>query len=195
MFGLYYIADVKMVELGLMPDVEAYKAAYYQYMMNGLLTQLVRITPGNTIEEAHMRNRALIAHWVYEKGKKGNVVEMVRLNGKTYVQINDYSALRVLFGELLAKIQRIKSEGDFESARRLVELYAVQIDQSLHKEVVERYRKLGLSPYKGFINPVYEVVKDPSGRIVDVRVSYDETYDCQMLRYSRDYATLPYVNE
>ena len=195
LFGLYYIADVKMVELGLMPDVEAYKAAYYQYMMNGLLTQLVRITPGNTIEEAHMRNRALIAHWVYEKGKKGNVVEMVRLNGKTYVQINDYSALRVLFGELLAKIQRIKSEGDFESARRLVELYAVQIDQSLHKEVVERYRKLGLSPYKGFINPVYEVVKDPSGRIVDVRVSYDETYDCQMLRYSRDYATLPYVNE
>lgn len=194
LFGLYYVADPKLVELGLTPDNEAYKSQYYTYMMNGLLTQLVRIVPGNNIEEAHMRNRAMIAHWVYEKGKNDNVVELVKRDGKTYVRINDYEKLRGLFGKLLAEIQRVKSEGDYEEARRLVENYGVKVNPELHREILARYEKLNLSPYKGFINPVYEAVKDQQGNITDVKVSYDESYEHQMLRYSKDYATLPYIN-
>lgn len=195
LFGLYYVADPKLVELGLTPDLEAYKSQYYTYMMNGLMTQLVRIKPGLTIEEAHMRNRALIARWVFEQGKDDKVVELVRRKGKTYVRINDYAALRTLFGKLLAEVQRIKSEGDYEAARRLVETYGVSIDPELHREVLARYERLHLSPYKGFINPVYTAVRGADGSIEDVKVSYDEAYDAQMLRYSRDYATLPDVNE
>ena len=195
LFGLYYVADAKLVELGLTPNAEAYKSQYYTYMMNGLLTQLVRIQPGNTIEEAHMRNRALIARWALEQGREGNVVELVKRDGKTYVRINDYAALRQLFGRLLAEVQRIKSEGDYEAARQLVERYGVQVDPALHSEVLERYASLHLSPYKGFINPVYTAERDAEGRIVDVRVDYTEAYDAQMLRYSRDYATLPPVND
>lgn len=195
LFGLYYIADEKLVELGLTPNKEAYMAPYYQYMMNGLMTQLVRINPGNNIEEAHMRNRALIARWAYEHGKADKVVELVKRDGKTYVRVNDYPALRSLFGKLLAEVQRIKSEGDYEAARNLVETYAVRVDQELHQEILTRYKRLNLSPYKGFINPVYEAHKDEQGHITDVTLRYDEAYDQQMLRYSRDYATLPYINE
>lgn len=195
LFGLYYIADQKLVDLGLTPNMEAYKSQYYSYMMNGLLTQLVRIKPGNNIEEAHMRNRALIANWCYEKGKVDNVVELVKHDGKTYVQINDYEKLRTLFGKLLAEIQRIKSTGDYQGARNIVETYAVKVDPTLHKEILERYARLNLSPYKGFINPVYTTVTDSRGNIKDVSVSYGEAYDHQMLRYSHDYNTLPDVNE
>ncbi len=185
LFGLYYIADKKLVELGLTPDREAYKAQYYSYIMNGLMTQLTRITPGNKIEEAHMRNRSLIAHWCYDNG---NAIEMIKRNGKTYVRINDYEGLRSLFARLLAEIQRIKSEGDYESARLLVEKYAVNVDPALHNEVLERYRRLNLAPYKGFINPVLTPVYDISGQITDVTVDYSEGYAEQMLRYSRDYS-------
>ena len=195
LFGLYYVADPKLVELGLTPNLEAYKSQYYSYMLNGLMTQLVRINLGNTIEEAHMRNRALIARWAYEHGRADKVVELVKKKGKTYVKINDYEKLRHLFGQLLAEIQRIKSEGDYEAARRLVEDYGVKIDPALHKEVLTRYEKLHLSPYKGFINPVYKAVRDAQGRITDVTLDYSEAYDAQMLRYSRDYNTLPDVNE
>lgn len=195
LFGLYYLADDKLVELGLTPNAEAYKSQYYSYLLNGLMTQLVRIEPGNNIEEAHMRNRALIAHWVYEKGKTDNVVELTKTNGKTYVKINDYKKLRTLFGKLLAEIQRIKSEGDFEAARNLIEDYAVKVDPELHREVLDRYKTLNLAPYKGFINPVYTAVTDGKGNITDVKVSYDESYDHQMLRYSKDYNTLPDINE
>ncbi len=195
LFGLYYVADPKLVELGLTPNAEAYKSQYYTYMMNGLLTQLVRIQPGNTIEEAHMRNRALIARWALENGREDNVVELVQVEGKTYVRINDYAALRQLFGRLLAEVQRIKSEGDYEGARQLVERYGVQVEPGLHREVLERYARLNLSPYKGFINPVYTAERDAEGRIVDVKLDYTEAYDAQMLRYSRDYATLPAVND
>jgi dipeptidyl-peptidase-3 len=194
-FGLYYVADDKLVELGLIPDKEAYKAQYYSYMMNGLMTQLVRINLGNEIEEAHMRNRALIARWAYEHGKADKVVELVKRDGKTYVKINDYPRLRALFAELLAEIQRIKSTGDFEAARNLVETYGVKIDPELHKEILDRYARLNLAPYKGFINPVYRVEKDANGEITDIKIDYTEAYDHQMLRYSTDYATLPYVNE
>ncbi len=195
LFGLYYLADEKLVELGLTPDGEAYKAQYYTYMMNGLLTQLVRIEPGNYIEEAHMRNRALIAHWTLEQGSGNGVAELIKEDGKTTVRINDYAQLRLLFGQLLAEIQRIKSEGDYAAARQLVERYGVTVDPDLHREILDRYRKLNLAPYKGFINPVYEPVTDAEGRITDIRISYGEAYDAQMLRYSRDYATLPYINE
>ena len=164
-------------------------------MMNGLLTQLVRIKPGNNIEEAHMRNRALIARWAYEKGKANKVVELIHRKGKTYVKINDYAALRTLFGKLLSEIQRIKSEGDYEGAKSLVEAYGVKIDPTLHKEILSRYEKLHLSPYKGFINPVYHAIRDDKGNITDVRLDYSESYEHQMLRYSHDYATLPYINE
>lgn len=194
LFGLYYVADPKLVELGLTPNLEAYKSQYYTYMMNGLMTQLVRIKPGNNIEEAHMRNRALIAHWCYEQGKADNVVELVKRNGKTYVQVNDYERLRQLFGRLLAEIQRIKSEGDYSAARNLVETYGVKVDPVLHAEVLERYARLNIAPYKGFINPVYTAVCDEKGNITDVRISYDESYEDQMLRYSRDYSTLPNIN-
>ncbi|EJX07966.1 M49 family peptidase [gut metagenome] len=195
LFGLYYVADAKLVELGFTPNAEAYKSQYYTYMMNGLMTQLVRIKPGANIEEAHMRNRALIAYWVLDKGKDAKVVELVKKKGKTYVKVNDYEALRGLFGQLLAEIQRIKSEGDYNAARDLVEGYAVKVDPELHKEVLERYDKLHLSPYKGFINPVYKPVMDASGQITDVTLDYTEAYDAQMLRYSRDYNNLPDVNE
>ena len=194
LFGLYYVADPKLVELGLLPDTTAYHAQYYTYMMNGLMTQLVRIEPGNQVEEAHMRNRQLIARWVYEKGLPDKVVELVKRDGKTYVQVNDYGKLRGLFGQLLAEIQRVKSTGDFAAARDLVENYAVKVDPALHKEVLERYKKLNLAPYKGFVNPVYTAVTDAEGHITDVTVSYDEDYVEQMLRYSRDYATLPVRN-
>jgi dipeptidyl-peptidase III len=194
LFGLYYIADKKLVDLGLTPNLEAYKSQYYTYMMNGLMTQLVRIQPGNNIEEAHMRNRSMIAHWAYEHGKAENVVELVKHNGKTYVKINDYAKLRDLFGELLAEIQRVKSEGDFAGARKLVEDYGVKVDPVLHKEVLERYQKLNISPYKGFINPDYKATTDADGNITDVEAVYGESYEDQMLRYSREYSLLPYVN-
>lgn len=194
LFGLYYLPDAKLVEMGLTPNAEAYKAQYYSYLMNGLMTQLVRIELGKSVEEAHMRNRQLIARWVFEKGAPEKVVELKQKDGKTYVVVNDYEKLRNLFGQLLAEIQRIKSEGDFEAARNLVETYAVKVDPVLHKEILERYAKLNIAPYKGFINPVYEVVKDENGNIVDVKISYEEGYADQMLRYSRDYSTLPYRN-
>lgn len=190
LFGLYYIADDKLVELGLVPDKEAYKSNYYTYIMNGLMTQLTRIKPGNKIEEAHMRNRALISHWCYEQGRTDNVIEMIRRNGKTYVVINDYGKLRQLFATLLAEIQRIKSTGDYHAAREMVEKYAVNVDSLLHQEILERYRKLDLAPYKGFINPVMIPVTDREGQITDVRIDYTESYEHQMLRYSRDYSLL-----
>ena len=187
LFGLYYIADSKMVELGLLPDKEAYKAQYYSYMMNGLMTQLIRITPGNKIEEAHMRNRALIAHWCLDNS---TAVALIRRDDKTYLQINDYSALRQLFAQLLAEIQRIKSEGDYEAARQLVERYAVEVDADLHAEVLKRYQRLNLAPYKGFINPQMLPVLDAEGQIADIQLNYSESYAHQMLRYSTEYATL-----
>lgn len=195
LFGLYYVADPKLVELGLTPSADAYKAQYYSYLMNGLMTQLVRIEPGNNVEEAHMRNRQLIARWVYEKGAAEKVVELVKKDGKTYVVINDYEKVRDLFGRLLAEIQRIKSTGDYAGAHDLVEAYAVKVDPALHAEVLERYKKLNLAPYKGFVNPKYEVVTDADGTITDVTVTYDEGYAEQMLRYSKDYSTLPSVNK
>lgn len=190
LFGLYYVADPKLHELGLLPDGEAYKAEYYTFLMNGLMTQLVRIEPGNDIEEAHMRNRQLIARWVYEKGVADKVIEMVKKDGKTYVVVNDYPKLRQLFGELLAEVQRIKSTGDFEAARSLVETYAVKVDPALHVEVLARYARLNLAPYKGFVNPLYEAVKDETGKITDIKVMYDEGYAEQMLRYSREYSSI-----
>lgn len=195
LFGLYYVADPKLVELGLTPSADAYKAQYYTYLMNGLMTQLVRIEPGNNVEEAHMRNRQLIARWVYEKGAAEKVVELVKKDGKTYVVINDYEKVRDLFGRLLAEIQRIKSTGDYAGAHDLVEAYAVKVNPALHAEVLERYKKLNLAPYKGFVNPKYEAVTDADGTITDVTVTYDEGYAEQMLRYSKDYSTLPSVNK
>ena len=199
LFALYYLADPKLVELGLTPNMDAHKASYYSYIQNGALTQLVRIKPGNTIEEAHMRNRALIAHWVLEQAKSQKTakpcVELVKQKGKTFVRVNDYAEMRNLFGNLLAEIQRIKSEGDYEGARKLVETYGVQVDAKVHKEILERYARLKLSPYKGFINPVYQAVRDAQGNITDVTISYDEAFDAQNLRYSRDYHFLPLVNE
>ena len=193
--GLYYLPYAKMRELGLTPHDDAYKAEYYSFMMNGLMTQLVRIELGNNVEEAHMRNRQLIAKWVFEKGAADQVVELVKKDGKTYVKVNDYEKLRNLFGQLLSEIQRIKSEGDFEAARQLVENYAVKVDPELHKEVLARYEKLNLAPYKGFVNPVYVAETDAEGNITDVKISYGEGYAEQMLRYSKDYANLPYINE
>ena len=195
LFALYYIGDPKMLELGLLDDADAYKAEYYRYIMNGLLTQLSRIESGKEIEEAHMRNRALIARWALDHGRKDQVVELKQENGKTYVVINDYVKLRVLFGELLAEIQRVKSEGDFKGAKALVEQYAVKVDPALHQEIKERYGKLNIAPYKGFVNPVYEAVKDKKGNITDVRVSYTEGYAEQMLRYSKKYSDLPTYND
>ena len=187
LFALYYIADEKLVELGLTPNEEAYKSQYYTYMMNGLMTQLTRIKPGSDIEEAHMRNRALIAHWCFENG---NAIQMEKRDGKTFVNISDYKELRALIARLLAEIQRIKSEGDFEAAKTLVENYAVKVDADLHKEVLERYERLHLAPYKGFINPVMTPVTDSNGEITDINVDYTEGYSEQMLRYSKQYGTL-----
>lgn len=186
LFGLYYIADKKMFDLGLVPDMEAYKANYYTYIMNGLLTQMVRIKPGDNIEEAHMRNRALISNWCYQHGD--GCVDLVKRNGKTYLVINDYRKLRSLFAELLAEVQRIKSEGDYEAARALVEDYGVRIDAALHNEVLERYRSLDIAPYKGFLNPKMTLVRNDDGEIVDVNLDFTETMVQQMMRYSRDYS-------
>ena len=190
LFGLYYMADSKLVELGLLPNNEAYKAEYYKYLMNGLMTQLVRIEKGKNVEEAHMRNRQMIAKWVYEKGQPDNVVELKKRDGKTYVVVNDYQKLRLLFGELLAEIQRIKSEGDFKAAQNIVENYGVKIDPTLHEEMLERYSKLNLSPYKGFVNPVYKASYNADGSFKNVTIDYTEGYAEQMLRYSHDYSHL-----
>ena len=194
LFGLYYMGDPKLVELGLLPDKEAFKAEYYQFLMNGLMTQLTRIKPGKNIEEAHMRNRQLIANWVYENGKADNVVEFKVRDGETFVVVNDYDKVRTLFGKLLAEIQRVKSTGDFAGGRDLVEKYAVKVNPELHKEVLARYEKLNLAPYKGFVNPVYALVTDKKGKVKDVTVSYTENYVDQNLRYSREYSKLPNYN-
>jgi len=195
LFGLYYIADPKMLELGLLNDPEAYKAEYYKYLMNGLMTQLSRIEPGKQIEEAHMRNRSLIAHWVLEHGATEKVVELNKNEaGKTYVIINDYEKLRTLIGQLLAEIQRIKSEGDYNAACALVETYAVKVDPELHREVKTRYDALHIAPYKGFVNPVYTAERDETGKISKVTITYTEGYAEQMIRYSKDYSPLPTYN-
>ena len=188
LFGLYYIADAKLVELGLVPDAEAYKSQYYTYMMNGLLTQLTRIQPGNEIEEAHMRNRALIARWTLEHYP--SAVRLVKHEEKTYVEVSDYEQLREAFAKLLAEIQRIKSEGDFETAKLLVERYAIHVEPKLHEELLARYKSLGIAPYKGFLNPKMEIVADSEGNATDVRLDYTEAYDEQMLRYSKEYGYL-----
>ena len=188
LFGLYYIADAKLVELGLVPDAEAYKSQYYTYMMNGLLTQLTRIQPGNEIEEAHMRNRALIARWTLEHYP--SAVRLVKHEEKTYVEVSDYEQLREAFARLLAEIQRIKSEGDFEAAKQLVERYAIHVEPKLHEELLARYKSLGIAPYKGFLNPKMEIVTDSEGNATDVRLDYTEAYDEQMLRYSKEYGYL-----
>lgn len=190
LFALYYLADPKLLELGLLDNADAYKAQYYKYLLNGLMTQLMRIEPGKDVEEAHMRNRKLISEWVLEKGADAKVVELVKNNGKTYLKVNDYNRVRELFGELLGEIQRIKSEGDYEAGRDLVEKYAVKVDANLHKEILDRYAKLSIAPYRGFVNPVYTPVKDSNGNIIDVTVTYNEDFMPQMLRYSRDYSTL-----
>ena len=193
LFGLYYLADAKLVELGLLPNMDAYKAGYYQQMMNGLMTQLVRIEPGKDIEESHMRDRALIANWVYEHATNKEV-EIVERDGKSYLAINDYEGVRRLFGELLKEIQRITSEGDYEAGKALVEQYAVKVNQDLHKQILERYAKLDLAPYKGFVNPRYIVKQDKQGNITDITLDFTEGYVEQHLRYSRDYSNLPSVN-
>jgi dipeptidyl-peptidase-3 len=194
LFGLYYMMDKKIVELGILPDTLAAEAEYASFMRNGLLTQLVRIEPGKNIEEDHMRNRQLIARWCYEKGKAENVVEFVKRDGKTYVKINDYGKLRQLFGKLLAEVQRIKSEGDFEAGKKLVETYGVIVDQTLHAEVLERYKKLNIAPYKGFVNPEFVPDLDAKGEIIDVKVNYVTDYAKQMLRYSNEFGFLPVRN-
>lgn len=188
LFGLYYIADAKLVELGLVPDAEAYKSQYYTYMMNGLLTQLTRIQPGNEIEEAHMRNRALIARWTLEHYP--SAVRLVKHEEKTFVEVSDYEQLREAFAKLLAEIQRIKSEGDFEAAKQLVERYAIHVEPKLHEELLARYKSLGIAPYKGFLNPKMEIVADSEGNATDVLLDYTEAYDEQMLRYSKEYGYL-----
>ena len=193
LFGLYYLGDPKMVELGLIPSLDVAYAEYARYIMNGMMTQLARIEPGKNVEEAHMRNRKLIAEWCYERGKSDNVIEWVKQDGKTYVVVNDFEKLRSLFGELLCEMQRIKSEGDYETGRDLVERYGVKVDPTLHAEVRERYAALGIEPYGGFVNPEYELVEQ-DGKIVDVKISYPNNYVEQMLGYSRDYSFLPNVN-
>ena len=191
--GLYYILDQKLIDLGVMPSLEVGKAGYDDYMLNGLLTQLTRLKPGDNIEEAHMRNRAVNAYWVYEKGKKDNVVEFIKKDGKTYVQVNDYNKLRVLFGELLKEIQRIKSEGDYEAGKNLVETYGVKVNQELLKEVLERYAKLNIKPYKGFIQPRLVPVMEGE-KITDVKLEYPESFYEQMMEYAKNYSFLPAVN-
>ncbi len=195
LFGLYYIADPKLVELGLVPDAEAYKAEYYKFVMNGLMSQLVRIELGKSVEEAHMRNRQLIAKWAFEQGKSDNVIELKKKEGKTYVVVNDYDKLRELFGKLLAEVQRIKSEGDFAAGKKLVEDYAVKVDPELHAEVLKRYAALNLAPYKGFVNPVMKLVKNEKGEVTDVTLDYTEGYTQQMMRYGKEYSFLPTYND
>ncbi|MDE5877827.1 MAG: dipeptidyl peptidase 3 [Muribaculaceae bacterium] len=192
LFALYYLADPKLLELGIIDNPDAYKAEYYKYMLNGLMTQLNRIEPGKDVEEAHMRNRQLIAAWVLDHGKKDKVVELVKKNGKTFVKINDYPKMRELIGQLLAEIQRIKSEGDYEAGNKLVQKYAVKVDPKLHKEVLDRYAKLNIPPYRGFVNPVYTPIYGPDGEITDITLDYTEGYADQMLRLSREFSTLGY---
>ena len=195
LFGLYYLGDPKLVELGLLPNMDAYKAGYYQQMMNGAMTQLVRIEPGKDIEEAHMRNRQLIANWVLANvDPKQPEVEIIEREGKHYLRVNDYEGLRTLYGQLLAIIQGITSEGDYETAKDFVEAYAVRVNPDLHKEILERYKGLNLAPYKGFVNPVYKVKTNKEGQITDVKLDFTEGYIEQHLRYSRDYSNLPDVN-
>ena len=193
LFGLYYLGDPKLVELGLVPSFDAAKAGYAKFILNGLMTQLARIEPGKNVEESHMRNRQLIAAWCYEAGRADNVIEWVEHEGKRYVVVNDFERLRALFGELLHEVQRIKSEGDFEAGKELVERYAVRVDPALHAEVLARYRALGIEPYGGFVNPEYEAV-ERDGRIVDVRISYPADYVGQMMDYAKRYSFLPNVN-
>ncbi|MBR2475779.1 MAG: dihydrofolate reductase, partial [Bacteroidaceae bacterium] len=195
LFAMYYMADPKIMELGLLPDKDAYKANYYSYIMNGLMTQLTRIELGNDIEESHMRNRQLIAKWCLENGAEENVISIEKIDGKSYIKINDYDKLRGLFGKLLAEIQRIKSEGDYEAGKAIVEKYAVKVDIDLHKEVLARYKSLNLAPYKGFVNPKYSLVEDENGNVIDVTVTYYEGYAEQMLRYSKDYSSLDSYND
>ena len=190
LFALYYLADPKLVEIGLLDSPEAYKAEYYKYILNGMMTQLMRIEPGKDVEESHMRNRKLIAEWAYENGKAENVIELDTIDGKTFIKVNDYDKLRALFGSLLKEIQRIKSEGDYEAGRNMVEKYAVKVNPDLHKEVLDRYAALNIAPYKGFVNPIYTPVYDAEGQIVDVTLNFEEDYVSQMLRYSRDYSPL-----
>ena len=194
LFALYYMADAKITELGLLPNEEAYKAAYYKYIMNGLMTQLVRIELGKDVTEAHMRNRQLIAKWAYEQGKADKVIEIAERDGKHYIVVNDYAKLRELFGKLLAEVQRIKSEGDYAAGKALVENYGVKVDPTLHKEILERYTKLNLAPYKGFVNPQMKEVKNAKGEVTNIVLDYSEGYAEQMLRYSRDYSFLPTYN-
>ena len=193
LFGLYYLGDPKMVELGLIPSLDVAYAEYARYIMNGMMTQLARIEPGKNVEEAHMRNRKLIAEWCYEQGKADNVIEWIEQDGKTYVVVNDYTKLRELLGRMLREVQRIKSEGDFEAGKALVEKYAVTVDPKLHAEVLTRYKALDIEPYSGFVNPQYELV-EKNGKVVDVKVSYPNDYVKQMLEYSRDYSFLPNLN-
>ena len=191
--GLYFIMDKKLVDIGVMPDMEVGKAGYDNYMMNGLMTQLTRLKPGEQLEEAHMRNRALIAHWAFEKGKKDNVVAFVTKNGKTYVQVNDYNKLRDLFGQLLKEIQRIKSEGDYNAGKNLVENYGVKVDATLHKEILERFAKLNIKPYRGFIQPKLVPVMNGND-ITDVKVEYPDNFFTQMMEYGKNYGFLPVKN-
>ena len=193
LFGLYYLGDPKLVELGLIPSLDVAKAGYAKYILNGMMTQLARIEPGKNVEESHMRNRKLICEWCYERGKADNVIEMIRENGKTYVVVNDYEKLRRLFGDMLREVQRIKSEGDYEAGKALVERYAVQVDPQLHREVRDRYYALGIEPYGGFVNPEFELV-EKDGKVVDVKISYPANYVEQMLGYSKDYSFLPNIN-
>ena len=193
LFGLYYLGDPKLIEIGLIPSLDVAKAQYADYIMNGMMTQFSRIELGKNVEESHMRNRKLIAEWCYEKGKKDNVIEWVKQDGKSYIVVNDFDALRKLFGELLREVQRIKSKGDYEAGRKLVEDYAVKIDPEIHKEVLERYGKLGIEPYSGFVNPEYELVEN-NGEIVDVKLIYKSNYVEQMLGYSKEYSFLPSIN-
>ena len=193
LFGLYYLGDPKLIELGLVPSFDAAKAQYAKYIMNGMMTQFTRIELGKNVEESHMRNRKLIAEWCYEHGKADNVIEWVTVDGKKYIVVNDFDKLRELFGEMLYEVQRIKSEGDFEAGRELVEKYAVKIDPELHKEVLERYATLNIQPYAGFINPIYTLVEE-DGKVVDVKIEYPDNYIEQMLYYSNNYSFLPTLN-
>lgn len=193
LFGLFYMADKKLVDLALLPSPEAYKTAYDSYIKNGLMIQLTRIAPGEDVIESHMRNRQLIARWSYEKGKEAGVIQKRTRNNKTYFVVEDYQKLRTLFGKLLQEIQRIKSEGDFYAAQELVESYAVKVDMDLHEEVLNRFKKLNIAPYAGFVNPVYELMLD-GDEIVDVKISYSESYRDQMLRYSKNHSWLPNEN-
>jgi dipeptidyl-peptidase-3 len=190
LFALYYMMDKKIIELGLLPGEDAAKASYNAYLRNGLLTQIVKIKPGKDIEEAHMRNRSAISHWVFEKGKQGNIVELFKRNGKSYVRINDYSGLRQLFGELLKEIQRVKSEGDYEAGKRIIENFGVKVDPHLHAEILERYENLNLAPYTGFVNPDLLPVYNTKGEITDVKVEYVNDYLAQMLKYGKNYSFL-----